>query len=121
MIYKAVIFTGYRPKKDKSISLSFCTQEVTPNDVAYIHALQDTYGYLVFKPNETLTKDEIKDLDKLDTDLYDSPKTQSQRMRSVLFLNWQQNNDGHQEFKDYYKAQTNKIIEHFKNKLQDKE
>ena len=42
-------------------------------------------------------------------------KSQSQRLRNVLYKVWQQ--DGEGEFKEYYRHQTERIIEHFKNKL----
>ncbi len=59
-----------------------------------------------------------EELDKIDLDLYDNKKTQSQRLRSVLFLNWQKDNKGFSEFKEYYVMQMNTIIEHFKGKLE---
>jgi len=118
-IITSAILDGYTPRKDKSITIRFNTDEKTPAQISELHGLLDSYGYLYFKPEETLTIDEIKELDNLDTDLYDKPKTQSKRIRNVLFLNWQRDNDGYVEFKDYYKNKTEKIIQHFKNKLDD--
>ena len=110
-------FDGYSPRKDKSITLRFITGEKTPAQIAEIHALLDTYGYLYFKAEETLTETEIAELDDLDTDLYENPKTQAQRIRGVLYRNWEQDNLGHIEFKAYYKYQTEKIIQHYKDEL----
>ena len=110
---------GYSPKKDKSITLRFETGEKTPGQVMDIHSMLDMFGYLYFKPEAQLTKDEILELDNLDTDLYDNPKTQSQRLRNVLYMNWKLENKGYAEFKDYYKNETEKIIQHYKDKLPD--
>ena len=106
---------GYSPRKDKTVSIRFVTQELTPAQVMEIHQMLDTYGVLYFKPGEKLAKEEIEELDKIDLDLYDQPKTQSQRLRGVLYKLWQQEKVG--DFKDFYKIQTDKIIEHFKTKL----
>ena len=81
----------------------------------------DMFGYLYFKPEETLTKSEIAELDNLDTDLYDNPKTKSQRFRGVLYRNWEANDKGFSEFKDYYNSEYEIIITHYKNKLPERE
>lgn len=112
---------NYRPRKDKSLSLTFITGEKTPEEVMHIHSMLDVFGYMLFKGEETLTKEEIVELDKLDTDLYDNPKTKSQRMRGVLYRNWEFDNKGYEEFKDYYNQEYEKIIEHYKNKLPERE
>ena len=108
---------GYNPKKDKSLTLRFETGEKTPQDVMNIHSMLDMFGYLYFKGESQLTKEEINDIENLDTDLYDNPKTQSQRIRNVLFMNWKNEDEGHKEFKDYYKNKTDKVIEFYKSKL----
>lgn len=113
----AVQFDGYSPKKDKTISLRFITQEKTPSEVMEIHSMLDSFGYLFFKSEEQLTNKEIEEIDHLDTDLYDNAKTQSQRMRNVFHVLWGQDNKGFKKFKDFYKSETEKIIQHYKNKL----
>lgn len=112
---------NYRPRKDKSLSLTFITGEKTPEEVMHIHSMLDVFGYMLFKGEETLTKDEILELDELDTDLYDNPKTKSQRFRGVLYRNWQNKNNGFKEFKDFYDFEWEKIINHYKNKLPERE
>lgn len=110
---------GYNPRKDKSLTIRFETGEKSPEDVMQIHSMMDVYGYLLFSGQDRLTKEEVEKIDNLDTDLYDNPKTQSQRLRNVLYLNWKQEREGHEDFKEYYKSKTDVIIEHFKNKLPD--
>ena len=117
MILSEAQLTNYRPRKDKSISLTFITGEKTPAQVMEFHTKLDSFGYLAFKDEEMLTDKELQEIDSLDTDIYDSPKTQSQRIRNVLYLNWKHENEGFDEFKDYYKSKTDKYIEFLKNKL----
>lgn len=108
---------NYSNRKDKSVTIRFITGEKTPKEVADLHSLIDSYGYLYFKPEEKLTDSEIKELDSLETDLYDNPKTQSQRLRNVLYKNYELNNNGFNDFKEFYKNETEKIIQHYKSKL----
>ncbi len=110
---------GYRRLKDKSVSVRFITSEKSAEDIMLIDQLLDGFGYLYFKSENKLTESEIKELDSLETDLYDNPKTQSQRLRNVLYKNWQQNDLGHNEFADFYKYETERIINHYKKKLGD--
>ena len=113
----AAQIVGYNRKKDRSVSLRFETCEKSSAEIAGIDAMLDMFGYLYFKPENKLTNEEIKELDGLDTDLFDNPKTQSQRLRNVLHvLNKQSNNV---DFKDFYKSEMDRIINHYKSKLKD--
>lgn len=112
----SAVLDRYARRKDRSVSITFSTGEKSSADVMNIDQLTDSYGYLYFKAEESLTPDEVKELDNLDTDLYDKPKTQSQRLRSVLYKTWEHHGQG-MEFKDYYKQETERIINHYKNKL----
>ena len=65
----------------------------------------------LFEPTEYPTVDEIE----IDRDV--DNKTQSQRIRSVLFLIWKQ--QGEQgDFRDFYHAKTEKYINYLKEKLE---
>ena len=108
---------GYNRKKDKSVSLRFITQEKTSQEIMEIDQLADTYGILYFKGEDQLSKEEIGELDAMELDLYDSKKTQSQRIRNVLFKVHEQKGLG--DFRDWYKTETEKIINHYKSKLED--
>jgi hypothetical protein len=115
----ACTLTNYRPKSDKSFSITFNTLELTKEQKQELDDLFQTHGILYFKGQDKINKDELIELDKIDLDLYDSKKTQSQRLRAVWFLNWQKDNKGFTEFKDYYAHTSNTVIEHFKQKLND--
>lgn len=112
----AAVMDGYQRRKDKSVSLRFVTQELSAHDVMKIDALLDTYGILYFRGEESINREEMDELDNIDLDLYDEPKSQSQRLRNVLFKVHQRLADG-TDFKEYYKKETEKIINHYKDKL----
>jgi len=118
-ILTSAILTGYRRLKDRSINITFNLGEKSPSECAGIDAvyMTESMGYLCYKANDKLTQKEIEGIEELDTDLYDNPKTQSQRLRNVLYLNWKQYDKGFEEFKDYYQHLTEQIIQHYKDKL----
>lgn len=110
------ILDGYTRRKDRSVSLRFITQEKTSSEIMDIDATLDQFGILYFRGEEKMNPDEIEELDNIDLDVYDEPKSQSQRLRNVLYILWKQ--DGERgDFKKYYKQKTEEIIQHFKNKL----
>lgn len=113
----AAQFDGYANRKDKTCSLRFITQEMKPSEVAHVHGMIDTFGYLYFKGENELSQEELESLDNLDTEMYDTPKTQSQRIRNTIFVLWKQKPEGFSEFKDYYKWKTDRIIQHLKDQI----
>ena len=106
---------GYSRRKDRTVSLRFITQEKSSGEIAEIDSLVDTFGILYFRGEETMNRDEVEELDAIELDLYDEPKSQSQRLRNVLFKLWNENPTG--EFKEFYRHETERIIQHYKNKL----
>lgn len=112
----AAILDGYQRRKDKSVSLRFVTQELTTNEVAEIDRCLDTFGVLYYRGDGQLNKEEVAELDAIELDLYDEPKTQSQRLRNVLYKVHQQTG-AKEDWKEFYKVETEKIIQHYKNKL----
>jgi hypothetical protein len=109
---------GYSNRKDKTVAIRFITQEQTSQQVAHIHGMIDTFGYLYFKAETEIAAAEREEIDALQTDLVDNPKTQSQRLRGVLYRLWQQDPQGFTEFPGFYRFHTDKIIQHFKDKLE---
>jgi|TARA_R110002050_G_scaffold65074_2_gene141196 uncharacterized Fe-S cluster-containing protein len=112
------ILDGYTRRKDRTVSLRFITQEKTSSEVMNIDETLDQFGVLYFRGQEQMNKEEISELDNVELDLYDDPKTQSQRLRNVLFVFWKQEGSNG-DFKKFYKQKTEEIIQHFKNKLED--
>lgn len=120
----AAMLDGYQRRKDRTVSVRFVTQEQGSDKIMEIDSMLDGYGFLYFRPEEQLREDEIDELDNLDMDIYDNRKTQSQRLRAVLYKVWEQGAaethiDPYLDFKTFYKQETEKIIQHYKNKLTD--
>jgi len=106
----AAFLTKTNPLKDRSMSITFHTQELsTEEKVAVINYL-DQQGWLLFRENE------IKEEDVPQKDSEVEQKSQSQRIRACLFLLWKQNGEKG-IFQEYYTMQTEKIINHLKDKL----
>ena len=107
---------NYRSKADMSVNLTFCTQELTPGQMASIHYGLNKVGFLAFSP-DPFTSQELEELENLKVEYDDTEKPASQRLRAVLYRLWEQKSDGYSVFADYYKATMEKLINHFKNKL----
>lgn len=104
----------YNPKKDKSVSIVFETEEKNAEQIGELHNMVGMVGYLCFKPESQLTTQEIKDIDDMETEL--GGKTKAQRLRSVIYLLHLQQGKG--DFKDYYSEKMEELITHFKTKLE---
>ena len=122
MIIKTCTLTRLNRKADRSVSLSFVTMtEQSTKEMADLDAMHQQDCILAIKPAENQFNDsEMRDLDSIDVDLYDNNKSQSKRIRNVLWRLHEQElgrKPTQEEFKEYYRIKTEQIIEHFKNKL----
>lgn len=106
---------GFRSRADGSLGLSFSTGIVNNEQLLVINSLKNQSGFLMFK-DAGISKDEESIIDKADGDI--ETKTPSQRLRGVLFRNWEQSPEGFTDFKEYYKFKMERIIEHYKGKLE---
>lgn len=104
------ILEGFATKSDHGLSLRFSTNEVSGEDILMLSKLKKTFGWLMFKENEFTLEDMPKEQAE------DRSKTPSKRIRSVLFLIWQQEGS-HGSFEAYYAEKMEKIINHLKGKL----
>jgi len=116
MIVINAILESFRSLKDKTIKLSFETQEPTPEQLQEIAINNQKYGYLVFSGNQ-LSDDQLQAIEKSRNDLYDSQKSPSKRLRNVLYIWHSQDSKGFNSFEDFYLYQMDKIINHYKEKL----
>lgn len=116
MIVINAVLESFRSLKDKTIKLSFETQEPTAEQIQSIALNSQKFGYLVFS-GQRLTPEQLDEIERTKNDLYDSTKTPSKRLRNVLFVWWQQNNKGYEKFDDYYLYHMEQIINNVKDKL----
>jgi len=119
-LLQAAQMTSYRRRKDRTVSVTFTTQEILDIGPIDQMATNESAGILYFRADEAMSinRQEIEELDAVELDLYDEPKPQSKRLRAVLYRVWEQHHQ-HQvpEFKDYYRKETERIIQHYKDKL----
>lgn len=101
-------------KADRSVRLEFETRELNGHEAALLMDQRQTEGWLLYSSNNDLTGADIPP-EKADPMI--STKTQAQRLRGVLFKLWEQNRSA-SSFEDYYKTQTELIIEKLKEKLE---
>lgn len=116
MITIPTIIEGIATRKDNTITIRLACQELSPSDIGVIMSMHGKYCYTALKPENftRLELDMIKDL-KVSDDIGKSP---SQRLRGVIYRNWEQNNEGFKEFESYYINKMESIITHLKSKLE---
>jgi hypothetical protein len=103
-------------RKDKSVKITLGTQELSPGKAGELFNLMNSLAMTYISPKDVSQK-EIDQVDKLDPEL--EGKTQSQRIRNVLYKLFEQNSEGFKTFDTYYKSKTEMYIEHLKAKIQD--
>jgi len=112
------ILNGAKRLRDRSVNVTFNLQEISSEDFMEIDQLISQFGAVYFSTKGMITDEEKEAIDSADIEL--KGKSQSQRLRNVLYiLNKQQNNG--QDFDSFYKEKTEEIIQHFKDKLIDDE
>jgi hypothetical protein len=104
--------TGISSKVDGGLSLRFVTKELTPDEKLTALEFQNQYGWVLFRENE-FTEEDTPKADAEDI-FGESP---SRRLRNVLFVWWKQLPDPKADFDVFYKHQMEKLISHFKDKL----
>lgn len=101
-------------RKDKTVKIVIGTQELSPDYAGQLFALNGLMA-VCYISEKTIDQSEIEKIDKLDPEF--SGKTQSQRIRGVLFKLFEQSHEGFKDFESYYRAKTELYIEHLKSKI----
>jgi len=125
----SVVFEGGIDKvstlADGSLRVYVGTPELSNETMVNVFSLIKKPGFVLISAN-AINQDQIDAVEKASTNAEFSEKTPSQRMRGVLYRLWEKtqpktmNGDGVMEYVDFdlfYKRQMNKIIDHFKTKL----
>ena len=98
---------------DGSLDIVVNTQELPEEHMAIAFKMQKQGQFMAcFAPIG-------EPIEKLEPVLVDTPKqkTPSQRLRGVLYKLFEQNNEGLQEFEQFYNIKMNTLVEYFKSKL----
>ena len=125
----SVVFEGGIDKvstlADGSLRVYIGTPELSNETMVSVFSLIKKPGFVLISAN-AINQDQIDAVEKAPTNSEFSEKTPSQRMRGVLYRLWEKtqpknmNGDGVMEYVDFdlfYKRQMNKMIDHFKTKL----
>ena len=102
---------GFSSRADKSAGIRFGTQELNGDTFAELQELNGTFGWLIY--SETSLKEE--DIPKKDPE--SKNKSQSQRIRAVLYKIHIQQGGKPENWESFYHQKTEKYIEYLKSKL----
>ena len=100
------------PKADRSWKLVFETRELNGDEVKILADNFQAEGWLVFKPNDTITPEDIPE-----GDADSGVKSQSKRLRDVSYILWKQKGE-RGDFETFYRVYLEKLIEFTKSKLE---
>jgi len=115
MIKIPVYFSGYRRRKDRSASLNFVTQEIDSSEIKLIDELVgvETFGWLMFKPNEDFTPDELPS-----DEPSDEQKSPSQRLRARMYV-YHKGTSQSENWDTWYKGQMEKMGQKYLDQLEE--
>jgi len=105
-------------RKDKTIRLVIGTQELAPQQMTELMShWMGGVGVMAFKGEQFNYNDEemLKSI-KIDASELGG-KTPSQRLRSSLYVLFEHNNEGHQDFNSYYQSMMERFIEMVKKRI----
>lgn len=107
---------GLSTRMDNTIKVTIGTQEMSHDQAANLFALRGKFCKVLLSSTAIEPK-EVEQVDSLPIKDESNGKSNSQRLRSTLFVLWQQSGSKG-SFDDFYNGKMNEIIEHFKSKLQ---
>jgi len=99
--------------KDRSIKLTFTTRELGGDDSATLFNLAHGEGWLLFSANDDVAEADVP-LEKADPMI--GQKSQSQRLRGVIYVLWEQRGRSG-SYEDFYRSYTERLIEQIKEQL----
>ena len=116
MMIISAYLESFRSLKDRTYKIVWESNELTPEQMVGLNESLGEFGYVAFK-KDAFKQSEKDMMDKLESDFEDRGKTPGQRLRGVLYRNFEQTPEGFTDFTLYYQAKMDTLIEHFKSKL----
>jgi hypothetical protein len=117
MIILPAQIESIRTRKDKTTAIVIGTNELTPNLAGQLFSLQNSFVYCALKEEEFVSK-EKEVMEDLKADFELDKKSNGQRLRNVLYKNYEQDKEGFTTFVKYYDNKMETLITHFKKKLE---
>jgi hypothetical protein len=108
---------GVATRSDKTLKVTIGTQELPPSDAGRLFGMNQRLCYIAIK-EEAFEKDDVTLMEGLNVSSEDTKnRTPSQRLRGILFVLFKEDSKGHESFDSFYAQQMEKLIQHFKDKL----
>jgi hypothetical protein len=114
-ILLSCIVENIATRRDGTIKVTLGTQELSNGKAGDLFALNGKLAAIYISPKDTIPQKELDQVDAVDVDM--PGKTQSQRMRGVLFILFEQNNEGFKDFQSYYRVKMDDMIKELKNNI----
>jgi hypothetical protein len=105
-------------RKDKTLKITIGTQELDPKSMSQLlNQWSNGYGIMAFKKEEfNIEEKELLESIKINQEELNT-KTPSQRLRAVLYILYTKNNEGYNDFTNYYLSKIEKLIKTITNKI----
>lgn len=116
MITVPAILESVSTRKDRTLKLIFGTNELSPSQAGQLLSDTEKFGWLAFK-GESFNIEETRALESLKAETSEGFKSDSQRLRAVMYRCWEQDNEGFTTFARYYGHQMEQVINHYKSNL----
>lgn len=100
--------------RDKTVRLQIDCQEIAPENMTELFALNDTLGYFYFQ-EQPIKEVPTKDLPEINLEPHQ--KSPGQRLHAVLYLLHKQNGGKDEDFDPFYRYTMEKIISDVKEIL----
>lgn len=110
----AATVESVRTRKDHTLSVTIGTQEMSPAEGGNLLSMVNKLG-VVYICDKGISQEEINKVDKVDPEF--GGKTQSERLRNVLYKLFEQEAEGYKTFDEYYHAKTEAWITKLKTKI----
>jgi hypothetical protein len=117
MITLTGILNSPQGLKDGTMKVSINFNEQPPEKLGALFAMNNKFLYVALK-EEPFLNEEKKLLEELKSD-EQIGKSPSQRVRSTLYVLYDQDNEGFASFDQYYKFKIEKYIDFLKSKIND--
>ena len=99
---------------DGSVSITLVTPEISGGKVGELFDLRKKVAYTYISARQ-IESNEKAMIDGLNPEL--KGKSPGQRLRNVLYVAWQQDNEGYKDSESDYAAKMETIISHYKSEL----
>lgn len=106
------ILEGVTALKDGGLSIRFHTNELTQDEKVTVMGFLNKFGWMLFAEQE---HDDSTELEQVRKDT--GGKTPSQRLRSVIYVEYQQSGQTDLTFEQYYARRMEQLIGHIKQNL----